>query len=263
MNRLGRGWKDFDFYILFTTVVLMGFSAVTIYSADGGGPLVPSNLGVRQALYGSLGLLLMFIVASIDYRILGSLSWAIYGATMVALFLVLVPGIGVEIAGSRRWFDLGFTTVQPSEFAKIATLLALSSFVASRGPAMREFGNFVVSVLIVLLPMALIFRQPDLGTSLVYGVIWIAVMALAQTRRRFWIAIGAMAPLSVFLVWEFLLAEYQRRRWTIFLNPEADARGDGFNLIQAPDQYRFRRAAGFWHRRGNPESARVAQSSRI
>src|SRR5215212_2040588 len=233
LNRLGRGWKDFDFYILFTTVVLMGFSAVTIYSADGGGPLVPSNLGVRQALYGSLGLLLMFVVASIDYRILGSLSWAIYGATMVALVLVLVPGIGVEIAGSRRWFDLGFTTVQPSEFAKIATLLALSSFVASRGPAMREFGNFVVSVLIVLLPMALIFRQPDLGTSLVYGVIWIAVMALAQTRKRYWIAIGALAPLTVFLVWEFLLADYQRRRWTIFLNPEADARGDGFNLIQA------------------------------
>ena len=102
MNRLGRGWKDFDFYILFTTVVLMGFSAVTIYSADGGGPLVPSNLGVRQALYGSLGLLLMFIVASIDYRILGSLAWAIYGATMVALVLVLVPGIGVEIARIER-----------------------------------------------------------------------------------------------------------------------------------------------------------------
>ncbi len=233
MNRLGRGWKDFDFYILFTTLVLMGFSAVTIYSADGGGALVPSNLGVRQALYGSLGLVLMFIVASIDYRILGSLSWAIYGAAMIALLLVLVPGIGVEIAGSRRWFDLGFTTVQPSEFAKIATLLALASFVSSRGPTMRELGNFVVSLLIVLLPMALVFRQPDLGTSLVYGVIWVAVLALAQTRRRYWVAIGAAAPLCVFIAWEFLLADYQRRRWTIFLNPEADARGDGFNLIQA------------------------------
>src|SRR3712207_7611371 len=85
MNRLGRGWKDFDFYILITTLVLMGFSAVTIYSADGGGALIPSNLGVRQALYGSLGLVLMLIVASIDYRILGSFAWAIYGAAMVAL----------------------------------------------------------------------------------------------------------------------------------------------------------------------------------
>src|SRR3954464_12578101 len=208
----------------------MGFSAVTIYSADGGGPLVPSNLGVRQALYGSLGLLLMFIVASIDYRIIGSLSWAIYGATMVALVLVLVPGIGVEIAGSRRWFDLGFTTVQPSEFAKLATLLALSSFVASRGPAMADIGNFAVSLLIVLVPMALVFRQPDLGTSLVYGVIWISVMTLAQTRRRFWIALLATVPAVFFVAWEFLLADYQKRRWAVFLNPEADAQGDGFNL---------------------------------
>jgi cell division protein FtsW len=108
VGRFGRGWRDFDLYILITTVVLMGFGAVTIYSADGGGALSPSNLGVRQALYGSIGLVVMFVVASIDYRILGSLAWPAYAVAMLALFLVLIPGIGTEIAGSRRWFDLGF-----------------------------------------------------------------------------------------------------------------------------------------------------------
>ena len=98
---------------------------------------------------------------------------------------------------------------------------------------MGELGNFVVSILIVLVPMVLIFRQPDLGTSLVYGVIWIAVMALTRTRKRYWVAVAAVAPVGLFFAWEFLLEEYQRRRWTVFLNPEADARGDGFNLIQA------------------------------
>jgi rod shape determining protein RodA len=233
MGRLGRGWKDFDLYILITTIVLMGFGAVTIYSADGGGDLVASNLGVRQALYGTLGLAVMLIVASIDYRILGSIAWAFYGVAVAALALVLVPGVGIEIAGSRRWFDLGVTTIQPSELAKIATVLALSAFVASRGAAMREVGNFLISVLIVLVPMALVFRQPDLGTSLVYAVIWISVMTLAQIRKRYWGALLAMAPVAVFVAWEFLLAEYQKRRWIVFLNPEADARGDGFNLIQA------------------------------
>ena len=233
MSRLGRGWKDFDIQILITTIVLMGFGAVTIYSADGGGALAASNLGVRQAIYGSLGLVVMFIVASVDYRILGSLAWAMYGAAVIALVLVLVPGIGTEIAGSRRWFDLGFTTVQPSEFAKIATVLALAAFVASRGSAMSELGNFIVSLLIVLVPMALVFRQPDLGTSLVYGVVWVAIMTVTQTRKRYWLAIVAAAPAAVILAWNFLLEEYQKRRWTIFLNPEADARGDGFNLIQA------------------------------
>ena len=233
MSRLGRGWKDFDLYILFTTVVLMGFGAVTIYSADGGGALSVTNLGVRQALYGTLGLVVMLVVASIDYRILGSLAWAAYGVSLLALFLVLVPGVGTEIAGSRRWFDLGFTTIQPSEFAKIATVLALAAFVASRGPAMRELGNFLISLLIVLAPMVLVFRQPDLGTSLVYGIIWIAVMTVTQTQKRFWVAFVAAAPVAVLAAWEFLLADYQKRRWTVFLNPEADARGDGFNLIQA------------------------------
>ena len=126
MSRLGRGWKDFDLYILITTVILMGFGAVTIYSADGGGPIAFSNLGVRQAVYGALGLGVMLAVASFDYRILGSLAWAAYGTSLLALLLVLVPGVGIEIAGSRRWFDLGFTTVQPSEFAKVATVLALA-----------------------------------------------------------------------------------------------------------------------------------------
>jgi rod shape determining protein RodA len=233
VNRLGRGWKDFDLYILITTVVLMGFGAVTIYSADGGGALTLANLGVRQAMYGSLGLAVMFIVASVDYRILGSLAWPIYGVSVLALMLVLVPGIGTEIAGSRRWFDLGFTTVQPSEVAKIATVLALASFVASRGPVMREFGNFAISILIVVVPMALVFRQPDLGSSLVFGVIWLSIMALAQTRKRYWLALISTTPVVVLVAWNFLLADYQKRRWTVFLNPEADARGDGFNLIQA------------------------------
>ncbi len=233
MNRLGRGWKDFDLYILITTVVLMGFGAVTIYSADGGGDIVLSNLGVRQAVYGSLGLVVMFVVASIDYRMLGSLAWVIYPAAMAALALVLIPGIGTEIAGSRRWFDLGVTTVQPSEFAKVATVIALSAFVSSRGQAMRELGNVAISLLIVLIPMALVFRQPDLGSSLVFAVIWISTMTVAHMQKRYWAALLVSAPMILFISWEFLLAEYQKRRWTVFLNPEADARGDGFNLIQA------------------------------
>ncbi|HJT94360.1 MAG TPA: hypothetical protein VJ777_20885, partial [Mycobacterium sp.] len=82
MTGMLRGWKDFDVRILIATVVLMGFGAITIYSANGGGALTPSNLGVRQALWGSLGLVIMFVVSSIDYRILGSLAWLLYGAAV-------------------------------------------------------------------------------------------------------------------------------------------------------------------------------------
>lgn len=114
--------------MLITTVVLMTmtFGSVAVWSADGGGALSLANLGVRQPLYGLLGLALMFAVANVDYRLFASFAWPVYGLGLALLALVLVPGIGVAIAGSRGWFDLGFSTVQPSEFAKAATLIARS-----------------------------------------------------------------------------------------------------------------------------------------
>jgi rod shape determining protein RodA len=229
----GQRWKDFDLYMLVTTVVLMGFGAVAIWSADDG-VLRLGNLGVRQGIYGALGVVLMMVVAMVDYRFLASFAWPIYAAGLALLALVLVPGIGTDLGTtSFRWFNLGFTTVQPSEFVKLATLIALASFVASRGPAMLEVGNFLISLLIVAAPMALVFRQPDLGTSLVYGVIWVSVMVVARTRKLYFAVLAALALPAVLLAWEFVLRDYQRARWLIFLNPMADPTGEGFNIIQA------------------------------
>lgn len=233
MTKFGRRWKDFDVYILITTMVLMAFGATTVYSATGGGPLSLANPGVKQGLFALAGLALMFVVASLDYRMFASLAWAVYGLSVVALTLVLVPGIGVEIAGSRRWFDLGVTTIQPSEFGKIATLLALSAFVASRGQAMKEPGNFILSLLIAGLPAALVFEQPDLGSSMVYGVIWLSVMAFSQTRRLYFGILAGLAPFVILFAWHYLLDDYQHRRWLAFLDPESNRLGEAFNLIQA------------------------------
>ena len=234
MTGFGHRWKDFDLYMLVTTVVLMGFGAVTIWSADGGGAVQLGNLGVRQGLYGALGLALMLGVANLDYRFFASFAWPVYGAGLVLLALVLVPGIGSDLqTGSSRWFDLRVTTVQPSEFVKLATVIALAAFIASRGPAMMEFGNFIISLLIVAAPMALVFRQPDLGTSLVYVVIWASMMVVARTRKLYVAAMAMMAAPIGLLAWEFALKGYQRARWLVFLDPMSDPSGEGFNIIQA------------------------------
>lgn len=231
---LGLRWKDFDPFILVTTMVLMGFGVVAIWSARGAGALSLGDLGVRQAIYGTLGLALMIVVANFDYRFFASLAWPIYVAGLGLLALVLVPGIGSDLGTSaRRWFDLKVTTVQPSEFVKLATLIALAAFVSSRGAAMKELGNFVVSLMIVAAPMLLVFREPDLGTSLVYGVIWAAMMIVARTRTIYLAALVAMAGPAVLVAWEFVLEGYQRQRWLSFLDPEADQLGDGFNILQA------------------------------
>jgi rod shape determining protein RodA len=225
--------KDFDHFMFWTTIVLMCFGSLAIWSADGGGPIDIDNLGVRQGVYGLLGLGLMLTVANLDYRFFASFAWPIYGIAVAMLALVLVPGVGVEILGARRWFDLRIATVQPSEFAKLATVIALATFIASRGAAMRQPGNFLISLFIAGVPMLLVFQQPDLGSSLVFAVIWISMILVAQTRRIYLAGMALLTAPTILIVWEFFLQPYQRARWLVFLDPMSDPTDQGFNIIQA------------------------------
>ncbi len=232
---LGHRWKEFDVFMLITTVVLTGFGVVTVWSATGGGALTLGNDGVRQGLYGALGMALMIGIATVDYRFFASLAWPLYAFGVALLTLVLIPGIGADLGlGSRRWFLVpGIGTVQPSEFVKLTTAIALASFIASRGTAMTELGNFVVSLLIAGIPAALVFQQPDLGTSLIYGVIWASMMLVAHCRHRHVAVLLALAAAAPFVAWRFLLKDYQIDRWQVFMDPGSDPLGEGFNIMQA------------------------------
>src|SRR5215211_7721911 len=102
MSAVHGKWHDYDPAMLITTLVLMGFGVVTIWSAAGGGALTLGSLGVRQALFGAAGLVFMAMIAAFDYRFLGSFAWFVYGAALFLLAAVLVKG--QVIAGSQRWF---------------------------------------------------------------------------------------------------------------------------------------------------------------
>jgi rod shape determining protein RodA len=227
----GYRWKDFDFYMLITTIVLMGFGVVAIWSASGEA-LTAGSLGVRQAVYGLLGLAVMIFFANFDYRFLATFAWIIYGISIASLVFVLAKG--TVIGGSQRWIDVGpFFSFQPSEFGKIATIIALAAFIASRGSAMREFGNFVVSIAIVALPAALVFVEPDLGSAVVFCVIWLAMMVVARTRLIYFVLLVLLSAPGALFAWRFVLEPYQRERLLISYNPELDPSGAGFNIIQA------------------------------
>jgi rod shape determining protein RodA len=173
-------WRYFDFYMFATTAILMGFGVVAVWSASGAAAPTLLNPGVKQAMFGAIGIVLMLLIANTDYRFIGALAWPAYFASLLVLMAVKV--LGVEIAGSRRWFDFGFATIQPSEFGKITTAVTLAWFISSRGERMKEFGNFVVSMMIVALPAALVFLEPDLGSTMVYLSTWLGMMIVARTR---------------------------------------------------------------------------------
>lgn len=242
MTTTSNRFRDFDWPMLLTASLLMCFGVVAIWSARGGGSLSLGNEGIRQALFGALGLCLMMLVASIDYRFLGTLAWVIYGLAVAALLAVLVPGIGVSIAGSRRWFDLGPITVQPSEFAKMATIIALGAFMASRGPEMKSFGSFLLSLVIAGVPLILVFVEPDLGTSTVFAVIWLSMAIAARVRWRYLIGLFALFIPVAIVGWEKFLQPYQRERLLISFDPYKDPTGAGYNILQS----RYTIGSGGW-----------------
>jgi rod shape determining protein RodA len=225
-------WKDFDAILFITILVLLGFGVLSIWSAVGLPSPATFNEGTKQAVYGLVGIGLLFLFASIDYRYLQAVTWPLY--TLGILFLVAVQSpLGVTIAGARNWFDIGFTLVQPSEFTKITTILALSAFVASQGEEMRRLSNFVIAGLIVALPTFLILIGPDLGQAMVYIALWGATLLVMRTSRRWIWAVIISLPMAIWFAWEFVLEPYQKTRFLVSFNPDLDPLGVGYQIRQA------------------------------
>ena len=238
-------WRDFDPMMFITVLVLLGFGVVAIWSAVGLPPLLSDNEGTKQAIYGIIGLGLMFLFATLDYRYLQSVTWVLYGLGILMLIAVQSP-LGVTIAGAQNWFDLGFTYVQPSEFTKITTILALSSFIATQGEEMKRFGNVVVAALIVGLPALLILVGPDLGQTMVYVALWASSLFVARTRRLYIAGLILGAPLAAWFAWNYVLEAYQKTRFIVSFNPELDPLGAGYQIRQA----RISIGAGGWFGEG-------------
>ena len=192
----------------------------------------------RQAIYAVLGLVGMYVLARIDYSRFRELRVGIY--TFLCLSVALVFVFGFAARGSRRSFELPFFSFQPSELGKLLLVLALAGFVidgARRGSPRQRTVRYLA---LGLAPAALVFLQPDLGTSLVYGAITLAVMYVGGVRWTHFAVIGAALVALVALVIVVapaigtpVLKEYQQQRLTSFTHPSADPSDAGYQQNQA------------------------------
>lgn len=230
----GGRWRYFDFALLAVMLILASFGVVMIHSATMGTSLGGWNLSglpLRQVLYLAAGLVLLLLLASLDYRYLEYVRWPLYGLNLALLALVLF--LGRQSYGAVRWFDLGFFDLQPSELAKPLLVITLGAFLARRGEKVRSLGTFLLSLLHLLLPVALIFRQPDLSTAAVLAAIWLAMVWAAGVRPAYLLALLFLSLPLGFLAWRFLLEDYQKARLLLFLDPYRDLWGGGYNILQA------------------------------
>ncbi len=236
LHSVGSGdvslWKHFDWIMLATTVLIALFGLMMIYSATvEPGPFALTTFVLKQGIYLVFGIILMVVLASVDYRFLANWTWFIYAGTLGLLALVFI--IGRTTYGSTRWIDIGPVPLQPSELAKLAMVLVLARFLSEKPRGQSSFYRFAGSMLLIGVPFAMVFLQPDLGTSLVLAAVWIALTLVSGTRTKYLLWLAALSVPAVFIAWKWLLQPYQIARVSVFLNPDASPLDDGYNIIQA------------------------------
>ena len=229
----------FDPLLLLAVLGLLACSLFTLASATNDDiPGSPHYYVFRQGMYAAVGLVLMVAFTRLDYSRLRELKYGLY-ATMIGLIL-LVIGVGTTARGSRRSFDLFLLSFQPSELGKLLLVLALSAFVVDRVRRLRDRDTTARAMLIALVPAMLVMLQPDLGTSLVYVVIALAVLFVAGTSWRHFAALGAIGAVGIALtlvaapaIGVQVLKPYQVDRLTAFLNPTDDPSDQGYQQNQS------------------------------
>lgn len=225
--------KNIDKTLLLAVLALMALSLLTIHNAtmsQGWGQVA------RQGFYFLIGTALMAWAASKDYVGVTRYAPLFYWANIILLVIVLK--FSPDVKGASRWIRLPIPGVdfklQPSEFAKIILILTLSSYVVQLGPKIRELPSLLKTLLHVGIPMALIAKQPDLGTALVFLAVWTGIVFLAGADWRHLVGLAVIGSMLCTVAWRAnILHDYQKDRILTFLDPNRDPRHRGYHVLQS------------------------------
>ena len=229
MMTLGEKLSRFSWALFIPMCVVLLLSVIVLFSA-GNGSWRPFALSQLLKICAGMGI--FFIVAFSNIKTWIKSAYFIYAIALI--MVVLVTFIGDVGMGAQRWLSLGFTTVQPSEFIKIALVLALARYFAWQNSVeLSQFKNYLVPVLMLLVPFILICAQPDLGTGISLGLITVGMFYIVGANKKWFLIAGLLGVLALPVVWYGGMHDYQRARIITFINPELDARGAGYQINQA------------------------------
>lgn len=219
----------FDWLLFGVTTALALIGLVSVYSAI---YVKTPSIYKKEIYWIVMGTLLMLGAAIVNYSLLERFAYAVYGASIG--LLIAVFAIGKEAAGAKRWIGLGFFTIQPSEFAKVALILALAKYLGSKtipaeGLRLRDL---TIPWLIALVPFMLIAKQPDLGTGIIVLLIFASMVLIVKVRLRVLVGAGLLGAGLAPFVWKALKG-YQKARLMSFLDPGLDPRGTGYHIMQS------------------------------
>lgn len=234
LRRLFFWWMRMDWLMVLTMLLLLGIGVAFIYSASYRGADVPvSRLYVKQLVWVMLGVGVFLFMTQLDYQRLCDLSFLIYFGNLLLLILVLIPGIGKKVYGAYRWLVIAGIQIQPSELAKVGTIICLAVFLSRPGLDVESPMTLVKALGLVGLPIGLIILEPDLGTAVVLIPVTVIMLLVAGFPLRFLLGLAGVGAMLLPLVWFFGLHDYQKGRLLVFLHPEKDPLGAGWNSMQS------------------------------
>src|SRR5438067_5973732 len=221
-----RLYHHLDWILLGAIFSLCFLSVAMIYSTTGSWRLPSIQLYAIM-----LGVALFAVCLTVDYRALADKSHFIYFGLLALLIYVLL--FGTVAGGARRWISLRVFNLQPSEFAKVGVALVLAKFFGENRRGSPTTGDLMIAGLVTIVPLILVAREPDLGTAVTLAPIFLGIAYVAGMRMRILGILLLVAAVPAPIAWKFALKDYQKSRVSTFLDPAQDAKGAGYQQIQA------------------------------
>jgi rod shape determining protein RodA len=236
--REAPGTRDYDWWLVAILAAICALGVIEIYSATHGSALV--GMHIKQMRWLAVGVVLMFALSRVDYHVIMDQAPVLYIIGIVALLAVLL--VGHTRFGAKRWIPVLGEFLQVSELVKLIIIIVLARFFAEVRTDELSLQDLIKAGLIVGLPLALILKQPDLGTALVLMPMLVVGAFLAGLQWKHAAAIVLIGVLMLPVGWHFM-KPYQKERVTSFLHPEEDAKGSGYQVLQSKIAVG---SGGFW-----------------
>lgn len=223
-------WHAFDIQLAFYALALAVLGLLMAWTNSGGSPLEPGSTFTRGLLWFALALVAFVAAAAFDFRWLRTLAIPLYVLNLGLLVLTLAVGTGV--GGVSRWVTVYGIQFQFSEVAKILMIGVLAAYIATRRDEMDRVSTVIGAGLVTLPAFVLVMIQPDLGTSLVFLAVLLAMLFMSGASLR-WLVLPVVAAAGALPILWSLLQDYQQRRLLSFLDPTADPQGSGYQVIHS------------------------------
>jgi len=229
MMRLSEKMSRFSWALFTPMCIVLAISTVVLYSAGHGSW---QTFALPQLLKMLLGLVVFFVAAFSNIKLWIKSAYIIYAIALI--MIILVTFVGHTGMGAQRWLNIGFMTFQPSEFIKIAFVMALARYFAwMNSVELTQIKNYILPIFMLLVPFGLIVAQPDLGTALSMGLITLGMFYIVGAPKKWFVIAIILGILAAPVVWYGGMHDYQRDRIITFINPDHDSRGVGYQINQA------------------------------